>query len=58
MTQQLTRAERDQSAALRASEEARAIWWQDQADQPRRCLICNAKWPAGRKDDDPLPCGH
>ena len=53
-----TRAERDRPAALRASEEARALWWQEQANQPKRCGSCGAAVPAERKDGDPLPCGH
>ena len=52
------RAERDLPAVLRASEEACALWWQEQANQPKRCLSCGAEWPVNRKDGDPPPCGH
>lgn len=54
-----TRAERDRPAALRASEEARALWWQAQANQqPTTCGSCGAKDLAPRAEGEALPCGH
>ena len=60
MTQhQPTRAERDRHAALRASEEARDLWWKAQAQQqPTTCGSCGARVPAQRAEGEPLPCGH
>lgn len=60
-TQQPTRAERDLPAALRASEEARALWWQAQARQaqsPLRCISCGAAAPIHLEEGQGLPCGH
>lgn len=57
MTQQPTRAERDRAAAQRASEEARALWWQAQ-QQPTTCGSCGAQVPAQRAEGEPFPCGQ
>lgn len=57
MTQHPTRAERDLPAAQRASEEARALWWQAQANQPRRCIHCDAEAPAALAEGESPPCG-
>lgn len=54
------RAENDRAAALRASEEARALWWQEQVDQqqPAICGSCGARVAAQRAEGEALPCGH
>lgn len=55
---QSTRAERDQPAALRASEVARAVWWQAQQPAPaRRCIHCHAEAPAHLEEGESPPCG-
>ena len=56
-TQPQTRAERDLSAALRASLEARALWWQAQANQPRRCISCGKDAPSVLHEGESPPCG-
>lgn len=58
MSATLSRAERDLPAALRASLEARALWWQAQANQPRRCGSCGAVVPGQLAEGQGLPCGH
>lgn len=59
MTKQLTaRALRDKDAAIRASDQARALWWQAQANQPKRCGSCGAPVATPPAEGDPLPCGH
>lgn len=55
-----SRAERDQFAALRASEEARATKFRklaDEAAQPRRCIHCGAAAPAVLAEGEAPPCG-
>lgn len=51
------RAERDLPAALRASEEARDLWWRAQADQARQCIRCGKDVPGVLPEGESPPCG-
>lgn len=44
--------------AIRASQQARAQWWQQQSQEPRRCIGCGAQTPIDYEPGQPLPCGH
>lgn len=61
MTPPSPHAERDRTAALRASEEARAARFRElaaQPAQPRRRISCGAPAPAQLQEGEGLPCGH
>lgn len=61
--QQPTRAERDRTAALRASEEARTAKFREHAAQPadpalpRRCIRCGKGAPSHLEEGESPPCG-